>query len=134
MKAPPRRDKDYSSSPKRWQPRPPDGRSVGTASQFVREFLCQNGGSCTVEDLHRAMSNEEKFAEKLLDKGFFGRLLLNLKYGGHIEIDRPLIIATAKTLRRTIATALSPQVGNTASTDASRSQPSEIGSPRGFEQ
>ena len=55
-----------------------------------------------IEDLHRAMSGDEKFAEKLSDKAFLGRLLLNLKYGGHIEIERPLIVATPKTLRRTM--------------------------------
>ena len=53
-------------------------------------------------DLHRAMLDDEKFAEKLSDKAFLGRLLLNLKYGGHIEIEHPLIVGTPKTLRRTM--------------------------------
>ena len=89
--------------PLRWRLGVPDGRSAGTISQFIREYLVRHGGACTREELLRAVRREPELAERL-DRGQgFERLLQNMRYSGFVTIDGETVSASARTLRRTLS-------------------------------
>lgn len=93
-----------AATPERWRLRPPDYRSQGTISQFIREAICARGGSCTLAELERAIVQDGRWADRLGRKRFLSNILWTLRDYGDIRTDADLVIATAKTLRRTLKT------------------------------
>lgn len=90
-----------SRIPIRWRAGVPDGRSAGSLSQFIREYLCRHGGCCTRDELLRAIGAEPHLLARLERGQGLSRLLMNMHYSGFVTIDGQAVTATAKTLRRT---------------------------------
>ena len=95
---------DAPATPERWRPHPPDYRSHGTVSQFIRETICARGGSCTRVELESAIAEDGRWADRLGQKAFLSRILWTLRNYRDIRTESDLLIATAKTLRRTLST------------------------------
>lgn len=89
------------ATPERWRPRPPDYRSQGTVSQLIRDTICARGGSCTRAELEGAIIEDGRWADRLGRRSFLSRILWTLRDYGDVRTEADLIIATAKTLRRT---------------------------------
>ena len=88
--------------PIKWRAGVPDGRSAGSVSQFIREFLCRHGGSCTRDELLRAIRAEPKLLAKLERGQGFARLVQNMRHSGFVTIEDDIVRATSRTLRRTV--------------------------------
>ena len=93
---------EFAKVPLRWRPRGPDGRSAGSLSQYVREYLVRNGGSCTREQLLEAIRSEPNRAARLERGQGLSQLLQNLKYGGFVTLVGDSVIATPRTMSRTL--------------------------------
>ena len=91
-----------SRIPIKWRAGVPDGRSVGSVSQFIREYLCRHGGSCTRDELLRAIRAEPKLFAKLERGQGLARLVQNMRHSGFVTIEGELVRATSRTLRRTV--------------------------------
>jgi len=100
MMAPNLPDED-SRIPIEWRAGLPDGRSAGSLSQFIREYLCRHGGRCTRDELLRAIRAEPDLLARLERCQGLPRLLMNMHYSGFVTTDGEIVTATAKTLRRT---------------------------------
>lgn len=82
--------------------RVPDGRSAGSISQFIREYLVRHGGACARDELLQAIRREPELAARL-DRGQgLARLLQNMCYSGFVTIDGEIVTATSRTIRRTV--------------------------------
>lgn len=68
--------------------------------QFVREYLWQAGGSCPREELRAAMLRHPAIRERLNGSQGFGRLLVNMRHSGDVELDGDMVTATSRSLRR----------------------------------
>ena len=88
--------------PKKWLPRPPDGRSAGTLSQFIREHLVRNGGACTKDDLLGAIREQPALFVRLERGRGLSHLLDTMRRGGFVTLEGPLVRASARTLRQTL--------------------------------
>ena len=88
--------------PLRWRPRPPGSQSAGTLFQFVREFLCRNGGGASRAELLNALRNDPRMKRRLEQSQGFTALLGNMRVSGWIELGGEMIKATPKTVRRTL--------------------------------
>ena len=92
---------DLLRVPLRWR-RGPDGRSAGSISQFIREYLVRHGGACTRDELLQAVRREPELAERL-DRGQgFERLLQNMRYSGFVTISGTSVRASPRTVKRTL--------------------------------
>ena len=87
--------------PIKWRAGVPDGRSAGSLSQFIRDYLCRHGGRCTRGELLRAISAEPNLLARLERGQGLTRLLQNMRHSGFVSIDGETITATPKALRRT---------------------------------
>lgn len=93
---------DLITLPLQWRPRPPSPASAGTLYQFVREYLVRNGGHAGRKDLRSAMDADPALADRLAQSQGFGRLLVNMRHSGWITVKGDEVVATAKTLRKTL--------------------------------
>lgn len=93
-----RQTKDIPPVPIRWRPGPP-AVSRGTLYQFVREFLSEQGGACLREQLRDAIDSDEKMMRRLAEGQGFGRLLVNMRHSGEIELIGDEVRATPRALR-----------------------------------
>lgn len=91
-----------SKIPIKWRAAVPDGRSAGSVSQFIREYLCRHGASCTRDELLRAIRSESDLLARLERGQGLARLLQNMRYSGFVTIDGEIVRATSRTLRRTV--------------------------------
>lgn len=90
-----------SRIPMRWRAGVPDGRSAGSLSQFIREYLCRHGARCTRDELFRAIRAEPDLLARLERGQGLDRLLQNMRYSGFVSLDGETVTATTRTLRRT---------------------------------
>ena len=97
---------ETSRIPIKWRAGVPDGRSVGSVSQFIREHLCRHGGSCTRDELLRAIRGEPTLLAKLERGQGLPRLVQNIRHSGFVTIDGDIVTATSRTLRRTVGAIL----------------------------
>ena len=93
---------DEPTIPIKWRAGVPDGRSAGSLSQFIREYLCRHGGRCSRDELLHAIRAEPDLRAKLERGQGFARLLQNMRHSGFVSIDGETVRATAKALRRTL--------------------------------
>ena len=91
--------------------RPPDGRSMGTASQAIHEILLGQGGSCSPAELRAALEANSHWRSKLEEPGFMARLIANLRHSRQIELEDGIIRMTIQS-RRKIAPAAERSMGN----------------------
>lgn len=89
--------------PNRWRPRAPDGRSAGSISQFIREYLVRHGGACTRDELLQAIRSKPDLVVRLDHGQGLDRLLQNMRHSGFVTISGENVSATSRTLRRTLA-------------------------------
>lgn len=85
--------------PIRWRLGPPAG-SRGTLYQFVRDYLSKQGGTCLRGDLRGAIESNPAASEKMAGGQNFGRLLVNMRHSGEIELFGDEVQATPRALRR----------------------------------
>lgn len=88
--------------PIKWRPRVPDGRSAGSISQLIREYLVRHGGACTRDELLQAIRRQPELAARLECGQGLERLLQNMRYSGFVTIEGEAVTATARTLKRTL--------------------------------
>ena len=82
----------------RWQPYHPDGRSKGALPQFIRQFICAQGGSCKREEVLTAINSHPILSKRLEQyRGGMCRALYNMKVGGFVQLHGDRVIATPKT-------------------------------------
>ena len=93
---------DDATVPLRWRRRGPDGRSAGSLSQFVRDILVTNGGTRTRGELLEAIRSDPKLAARLERGQGLNQLLQNMRSSGFVTLDGDLVIATARTMNRTL--------------------------------
>lgn len=90
------------SLPLKWRPRLPGPQSAGTLFQFIREYLCRRGGSATRPELVEAIDADPRMKSRLEHSQGFDRVLANMRYSGWVAVEGDMVIATAKTRRRTL--------------------------------
>jgi hypothetical protein len=88
--------------PIKWRRRAPDGRSAGSISQFVREYLVRHGGTCTRDELLQAIRREPALSARLDRSQGFDRVLQNMRYRGFVMISGDSVKASPRTIRRTL--------------------------------
>ena len=79
---------------------PSDGRCQGTLAQFVRNFLCRAGGTCSRVQLLTAIQDDPVMTLKLRTPRSFDQLLRNMQYAGDIKLHQAIVVATARTVAR----------------------------------
>lgn len=96
-----RHQQQESSLPKRWRILPPDGRSRGSMSQFVREFLSLNPDGWARGNLRTVLSARSRFA-RILERnpGAYGHMVWRLIRCGDIEERDGRLYASARVRRR----------------------------------
>ena len=87
------------ATPLKWRRQPPP-HSAGTLYQFVREYICRNGGECGRSELLSAMTTDRQIAAKLAHSQGFARILWNMHFSGWIDAPGERIKATKKTRLR----------------------------------
>ena len=91
--------------PLKWRLSPPDGRSMGSISQFVREYLVQHDGVATRDELLKALNSVPHLAHRLTRGQGLNRLLQNLRHSGFVTLEGERVEATERTWRRTATNA-----------------------------
>ena len=91
-----------SRIPIKWRAGVPDGRSAGSLSQFIREYLCRHEGRCTRDELLQAIRRRPELLAKLERGQGLARLVQNMRHSGFVTIDGDIVTATSRTLRRTV--------------------------------
>lgn len=88
------------SIPRRWRTLPPDARSRGTMSQFVREYLGEHRGGLTRQELKEVIEAQPQFDHftEQNPKGFYG-LVTRLLHAGDIEDHDGLLRASPRVIR-----------------------------------
>lgn len=76
----------------------PDGRSAGSISQFIREYLVQHGGACTRDELLQAIRREPELPARLDHGQGLDRLLQNMRYSGFVTISGTSVRASPRTI------------------------------------
>ena len=89
------------NQPLKWRQRPPDGRSAGSTSQFIREYLVRHRGAATRGEILQAILSKPALADRLGRSQGLNRLIQNLRHGGFVTVAGEVVTATARTLRRT---------------------------------
>ena len=74
--------------------------SRGSLYEFVRQTLAENGGSCTKVALLAAIQSDSHAAQRLQKGLGFGRLLVNMKHSGFIEMDGDIVRRTKRRVGR----------------------------------
>lgn len=87
--------------PLKWRCGAPDGRSAGSLSQFVRDYLCQRGGSASRRQLLKAIQANSKLAARLERGQGLPALLRNMRYSGFVVIEGETVRASRRTRRET---------------------------------
>lgn len=78
--------------------RPMDAAQERCRSRFAN--LYAQGGKCTVAELKAALASEPRWREKTAGRGFFNRLLGNLRHSQQIEVRDGLVTMTGKSRRK----------------------------------
>ena len=71
-------------------------------SQFVREFLVRQGGTCTRDQILEAMRQEPAMAARLERGQGLNSLLNNLRNSGFVILNGQTVTASDRTIRRTL--------------------------------
>ena len=79
---------------------PPTSGVPGTLYDFVRRYLCDNGGRSTRPAIEAALLAEPQMREKLFKSRGFHALISNMHHSGDVELDGAIVRATSRTYRR----------------------------------
>ena len=79
---------------------PPTSGVPGTLYDFVRRYLCDNGGSSSRAAIADALLAEPQMREKLFKSRGFHSLISNMHHSGDVELDGKIVRATSRTYRR----------------------------------
>ena len=94
---------------------PPTSGVPGSLYDFVRRYLCDNGGSSSRGAIEAALVAEPQMREKLFNSRGFHSLISNMHHSGDVELDGATVRATGRTYRR-----LGVRPPSTALTDAGK--------------
>lgn len=83
---------------------PPTMGVPGSLYDFVRRHICGHGGLATREELRAAILADPRAADLLSRSKGFTSLLNNMKHSGDVILERGMVRATSRTLRRVAAT------------------------------
>jgi hypothetical protein len=67
---------------------------------FVRRYLCDNGGISTRATIEAALLADPQKRQRLLNSRGFHSLISNMHHSGDVELDGPIVRATSRTYRR----------------------------------
>lgn len=86
--------------PRAWRLRAPPKTIPGPLYGMVRQYLCDNGGSCLRSELLDAIRADPTGAERLERGQGLSRLLNNMKHSGDVFLDGERVVASARAYRR----------------------------------
>lgn len=79
---------------------PPTIGVPGTLYDFVRRHLLQHGGSCTRDELIKAISASPELGRRLDAGRGFAALLSNMYHSGDVLLEGDMVRASARARRR----------------------------------
>ena len=79
---------------------PPTSGVPGTLYDFVRRYLCGEGGISTRAAIEAAPRADPEMREKLFKSRGFHSLISNMHHSGDVELDGVVVRATIRTYRR----------------------------------
>lgn len=85
---------------RKWRVGPPTAGFSGSLYDFVRRYLCARNGTCSREELERALFTNSSLKARLKAGRGFSALLRNMLHSGDVTLSDKLVTATARTRRR----------------------------------
>lgn len=79
---------------------PPTSGVPGSLYDFVRRYLCDNGGRSPRAAIEAALVADPQMREKLFKSRGFHSLISNMHHSGDVELDGATVRATSRTYRR----------------------------------